>query len=84
VGFPYRQTIGLIEGSEKNMVENIEKVLDALDVASTVIRDEFGDTKKANSHIGKIMAIQADYSAMKVKRDIMSSAPGRRKKKEEL
>lgn len=66
------------------MVENIEKVLESLGVASNVIRDEFGDTRKANSHIGKIMSIQADYSAMKVRRDIMDSAPGKRKKKEEL
>ena len=66
------------------MVENIEKVLEALDIASNAIRDEFGDTKKANSHIGKIMAIQADYSAMKVRRDIMDAAPGKRRKKEEL
>ena len=66
------------------MVENIEKVLEALDTASNVIRDEFGDTKKANSHIGKIMSIQADYSAMKVRRDIMDAAPGKKKKKEEL
>lgn len=65
------------------MVENIESVLDALDIASKVIRNEFGDTKKANSHIGKIMSIQADYSAMKVRRDIMDAAPGKRKKKEE-
>ena len=66
------------------MVENVEKVLEALDIASNVIRNEFGDTKKANSHIGKIMSIQADYSAMKVRRDIMDAAPGKRKKKEEL
>ena len=66
------------------MVENIDKVLEALNIASNVIRDEFGDTKKANSHIGKIMTIQADYSAMKVRRDIMDAAPGKRRKKEEL
>ena len=66
------------------MVENIEKVLESLDIAANVIRGEFGETKKANSHIGKIMSIQADYSAMKVRRDIMDAAPGKRKKKEEL
>lgn len=66
------------------MSENIERVLEALDAVANVIRDEFGESYRANINIRKIMAVQADYAAMRVKRDIVEAMPRTRKKKDTL
>lgn len=51
----------------------------ALDSAIEAIK-ALPESKKTNSHVGKIMAIQGDYAAIVAKEEYTSRAPGKRKK----